>query len=261
MRDRIDTGQISGAVPADLLLDLSVALCPRGDVSPRGDVDPRGDVTEPERPAEVVERCADPRRRAELRQLLGRLDALPPAERKGIVEAFDEVQVRSKLWLIDELARVLDLTGVELLVLGAWYGTLPLLCNLRLQRPPARMLCVDLDPHPCQVGAEVIGSLYPNIGYRCADAMTYDYDTPGSQATVLVNTICEHLPDIAGWWHRLPPGQLVVLQSNNYFPCPDHVNCVRSLAEMTQQTPLSEVLFEGVLPLSLFDRFMLIGRR
>jgi hypothetical protein len=249
MRDQIDVGHRNVAVPVDILLDLSVALCPRGE------------VVEPEHPAEVVERCADPRRRAELGQLLGRFDALPPAERQGIVQALDEVQVRSKLWLIDELARVRDLAGAQLLVLGAWYGTLALLCNLRLERPPARMLCVDVDPHPCQVGAQVIGSRYPNIGYRCADAMSYDYGAPGNQATVVVNTICEHLPDIAGWWRRLPPGQLVVLQSNNYFRCPDHVNCVPSLEEMKEQTPLSEVLFEGVLPLSLFDRFMLIGRR
>jgi hypothetical protein len=231
MRDRIDVGQINVAVPVDILLDLSVALCPRGEVA------------EPKRPAEVVERCADPRRRAELARLLDRFDALPPADRTGIVQALDEVQVRSKLWLIDELDRVCNLAGAELLVLGAWYGTLPLLCNLRLQRPPAHMLCVDIDPRPCQVGEQVIGSRYPNIGYRCADAMSYDYGAPGEQATVVVNTICEHLPDIAGWWRRLPPGQLVVLQSNNYFRCPDHVNCVRSPGEMKEQTPLSEVLF------------------
>lgn len=236
-------------VPADILLDFSVALCPRGE------------VTEPEGPREVVARCADPVRRAELRRFVDGVDALSPVERESLVAAFDEVQVRSKLWLIDELARVVDLARVELLVLGAWYGTLAVLCNLRLAHPPARMLCVDLDPHPCQIGQQVIGSLYPNIEYRCVDAMAYDYAALAGPATVVVNTICEHLPDIAGWWHRLSAGQLVVLQTNNYFPCPDHVNCVNTLDEMKEQTPLSEVLFEGVLSLSLFDRFMLIGRR
>jgi hypothetical protein len=249
VRDQTDAGRIYSGVPADVLLGLSRALCPRGAVAA------------PMRPAEIVEGCADPGQRSELWQFLDCVDALPPAERTGLVEAFDEIQVRSKLWLIDELARVRDLGEVELLVLGAWYGVLPLLCNLRLERPPARMVCVDLDPHPCQVGAEVIGSLYPNIRYRCADVMTYDYRAPGDRTTVVVNTICEHLPAIAQWWHRLPPGQLVVLQSNNYFPCPDHVNCVRSVDEMKAQTPLAEILFEGALPLPLFDRFMLIGHR
>jgi len=71
----------------------------------------------------------------------------------------------------------------------------------------------------------------------------------------------EHLPDIGSWWNRLPPGQLVVLQSNNYFPWPDHVNCVHDVEEMKGQTPLSQVLFEGTLQLPVLDRFMLIGRR
>lgn len=244
MRQRTDP-----PVPPDVLLRFGAALCPRGD---------DGDLTHP---AEVLARFDEAERRTELQRLLARIDALPPTARGRMVESFDRVQVGSKLWLIDELGRVLDLAQVELLVLGAWYGVLPLLCNLRLEQPPARMVCVDIDPAPCRVGAEVIGSLYPNIHYQCADAMTYNYRAPGDPVTVVVNTICEHMPDIAGWWRRLPLGQPVVLQSNDYFRCPDHVNCVRSLDEMKAQTPLSEILFEGVLSLSLFNRFMLIGIR
>ena len=240
--------QRQSPVPARLLVDLGNALCPRRAVEA------------PRSAAEVVESCEDPGRRAELDELLRRLDALPTTERRAVVESLDDVQVRSKLWLIDELARLRELGGAELIVLGAWYGMLPLLFDLRLERPPASMLCVDVDPRPCQVGQEVIGALYPNIRYRCADAMGLDYGAVDPQ-TIVVNTICEHLGDVAGWWARIPPGQLVVLQSNNYFPCPDHVNCVADLAAMKKQTPFGELLFEGVLPLSIFDRFMLIGYR
>jgi SAM-dependent methyltransferase len=240
--------QLPSGVPADILVDLGIALCPRGPVAT------------PRSVAEVVERCEDAGRRSELQELIHRVDGQAPSERAAIVQALDEVQVRSKLWLIDELTRLRDLADAELLVLGAWYGMLPLLFNLRLERPPRSMICVDIDPRPCAVGQEVIGSMYPNIRYHCADVMEYDYEGPGENApTVVVNTICEHLPDVANWWRRLPRGRLVVLQSNNYFPCPDHVNCVRGLDEMREQTPLSEVLYEGVLPLSLFDRFMMIG--
>jgi hypothetical protein len=235
-------------VPTDVLVELAVALCPRNG------------APAPKRPAEVIDSCEDRGRRAELDGLLERLGNLPSSERDGFVEALDEIQVRSKLWLIEELDAVADLASHRLLVLGAWYGTLALICNLRLAHPPSHMLCVDRDPHVCRIGEQVIGALYSNTGYCCADVMTYDYATMGSD-TVMVNTICEHLPDIEGWWLQVPPGQLVVLQTNNYFPCRDHVNCVRSLDEMKDQTPLSEVLFEGVLGLSLFDRFMLIGRR
>lgn len=244
MPQRTDRG-----VPSDILLSLAAALCPRGDNA------------SPMRPAEVLARVEEPERRVELQRLLARIDALPLDVRRRLVEAFDEVQVGSKLWLIDELDQVLDLSRIDLLVLGAWYGVLPLLCNLRLEQPPARMVCVDVDPNPCAVGSQVIRPLYPNTSYQCADAMTYNYPAQADPALVIVNTICEHLPNIAGWWHRLPLGQPVVLQSNDYLRCPDHVNCVRSLDEMKAQTPLSKILFEGVLPLTLFNRFMLIGIR
>lgn len=244
------TNSMASTVPVDILLELSTALCPRGPVA------------EPKTVEEIVERCEDGQRRAELWEFLHRLDKLAPAERTAMVESLDDVQVRSKLWLIDELAQRRDLAEAHLLVLGAWYGVLPFFMNLRLPRPPATMVCVDIDPHPGEVGEEVFGSMYANVSYKCADVMDYDYEAwGGNPGSIVVNTICEHLAELPAWWRRLPAGQFVVLQSNNYLRCCDHVNCVRSTEEMKVQTPLAEVLFEGLLPLSLFDRFMVIGRR
>jgi hypothetical protein len=241
-------GALRSGVEADLIVALGDALCPRGGSSTRS-------------PQDVVRSCPDPQRRRELERLLARIDSWPPSERNDVVEAFDEFQTRSKLWLIDELSGVLDLGRAEMMVVGAWYGVLPLLCHLHLPRPPVHTLCLDVDGRACEVGERTIGALYPTIGYRCADAMTVDYGAAGRPWTVVVNTICEHLPDLPGWWRRIPPGQLVVLQSNDYPGCRDHVNWVHGLDEMKQQTPLSDVLFEGELPLTLFRRFMLIGRR
>ena len=34
---------------------------------------------------------------------------------------------------------------------------------------------------------------------------------------LVINTSCEHLPDFDRWWKRIPAGQQVVLQSNDYF--------------------------------------------
>ena len=42
------------------------------------------------------------------------------------------VQVGSKLWLIDELGRHCDFSASSLVMLGAWYGILPLIINWRL---------------------------------------------------------------------------------------------------------------------------------
>jgi hypothetical protein len=211
----------------------------------------------------VLDRNAD-RDGEELMALLERVEALTPADRRLFAASIDEVQVRSKLWLIDELTRRRGLGGMTMVVLGAWYGVLPLLLNLRLgmASAPARMVCVDISLEAIKLGRRVISPLYPNIEYQVADAMELDYAGVASAlSSVLVNTICEHLPDAKTWWQRVRPGQLTVLQSNNYNRCPDHVNCVDDLEQMKAQTPMSELVYEGTLRLPIFDRFMLIGYR
>ncbi|MXM64272.1 hypothetical protein GR925_12650 [Streptomyces sp. HUCO-GS316] len=198
----------------------------------------------------------------ELNGLIEQLDTLTPTQQRLFAAAVDEVQIRSKLWLIDQLFSRHDIGSATLVVLGAWYGILPLLFNWRLAQPPARMVCIDISADACELGRQVIGQLYPNIEYQVADAMDLDYASLARDpSSVLINTICEHLPEADTWWSRVPVGQLAVLQSNNYDRCPDHVNCVKDLDEMKAQIPLSEMLYEGVLRLPIFDRFMLIGYR
>lgn len=221
-----------------------------------------GPLAQAPRIRRIIDGCGDADWTRDVRVLVDHIDALTPALQRQFSAGIDEIQVRSKLWLIDELASRADLDGATLIVLGAWYGILPLLINWQVKPPPARMICVDISADACALGQQVIGPLYPNIEYRVADAMDLDYaDLARSPSSVLVNTICEHLPDTVTWWARIPAGQLTVLQSNNYDLCPDHVNTVQDLDEMKAQTPMSPLLYAGVLRLPIFDRFMLIGYR
>jgi hypothetical protein len=202
-------------------------------------------------------------RRGEVERFVRDVGGLIAPARQDFAIAMHPVQVNSKLWLIDELARRRQLSRASLLVLGAWYGVLPLLMNWRLTTPPPKMLCIDLDEAACKIGSELIGGLYGNVEYRCADLTELDYaNGAGGSGNVVINTSCEHVPELADWWAHLPPGQLAVLQSNNYHGCPDHVNCVHSLDEFKRQTPMSHLLFAGRLEVAHdLTRFMLIGRR
>jgi hypothetical protein len=95
------------------------------------------------------------------------------------------------------------------------------------------------------------------------DMLSYPVPPPvaGAAPDLVVNTACEHLPDFARWYARIPPGHLVALQSNDYFAIDEHVNCVPDLAAFRAQAPLSDVLFAGARPHKKYTRFMLIGRR
>ena len=74
-----------------------------------------------------------------------------------------------------------------------------------------------------------------------------------------VNTSCEHIEDFQAWYESIPSGQLLLLQSNDFFGVDDHVNCVNSVAEFREQTPMTKRLFSGALPLDKYTRYMTIG--
>jgi hypothetical protein len=89
------------------------------------------------------------------------------------------------------------------------------------------MICIDNNTRTCALGEQVIGPMSPTIEYQVADAMDIDYPhLPPDRSDVVVNTICEHLHDTRSWWQSIPHRQFCVLQSNNYPPYPDQVNCV-----------------------------------
>ena len=212
----------------------------------------------------LLPRVAESGRGPEVEAFIRRVDAvLPDAARRDFAIAVHPVQVRSKLWLLEQLGRHCDFAASSLLVLGGWYGILPLLANWTLAPPPPEMVTIDIDAAACDAGERIVGSAYANVAFRRADAMALDYRALGlAHPPVVVNTICEHLPDLAGWWARIPRGQLVALQSNNHRGCADHVSAVSSLDEFKRQLPVSELLYAGVLPLPPWlDRYMVIGRR
>ena len=86
---------------------------------------------------------------------------------------------------------------------------------------------------------------------------TLDYR---SRPDLIVNTSCEHVGDVRGWLDRLPAGTAVLLQSNDYFAEPEHVNCMTSLSAFEAAARLKNVLYAGELTLKKYTRFMLIGR-
>ena len=98
-----------------------------------------------------------------------------------------------------------------------------------------------------------------------ADAGSLSYDPPGAAhngtRTLIINTSCEHMPPSVDWYGRIPAGTLVAAQSNDYFSCDEHVNCVADLAGFKAQVPMSALYYEGSLRRRRYTRFMLIGRK
>tara|TARA_B100000780_G_C21087309_1_gene438087 strand:- start:238 stop:933 length:696 start_codon:yes stop_codon:yes gene_type:complete len=185
-------------------------------------------------------------------------------------------QLKSKRWVVAELEKINISLGTVYLCAG-WYGTLAaMLFNSTLDIKKIRSFDID---ESCMPIADAVNKPQMINEWKfksiTQDILDIDYqqhtwavwstknnrmskpitDTPNT----IINTSCEHIFDFEEWFDKIPQGKLVVLQSNNFFEVPGHVNCVNDLDDFASQAPLSEILYEGTLELPKYDRFMRVG--
>lgn len=186
---------------------------------------------------------------------------------KDIVHALDINHWRSKQWLVDEMSKIYtrlygdDDHWRDIYVAGGWYGLLPHLLRKRYPSNEVHIISADSDPM-----AEYYGyKIFPDrdIQYRTENSL----QSPTVEtARVVVNTSCEHMEhkELADWIRKKHRNSLIVLQSNNYFELPSHINCFTSLEEFTDYVscslPRGWIGYKGELDLGDFKRFMVIGR-
>ena len=191
-------------------------------------------------------------------------------------DCFSRGQLESKQWLVNELTKCDVELGTVFLCAG-WYATLAtMLFESDIKVDKIRSF--DLDP-TCVDIAEVFNKPWVMDDWKfkasTKDVMNINYefdryqvirsdgttcslcDTPDT----IINTSCEHIPDFAEWYAKIPDGKLVILQSNNYYEVDEHVNCVKDIKEFKKMAPMTRVLYDGELELPKYKRFMLIGTK
>jgi len=186
------------------------------------------------------------------------------APREDLSVAFNHKQIASKAWLRDQLYETLGGEHEHIWVLGGWYGVLSAMLLDDRRFTIGRITTIDLDP-ACQPVAKLLNRralAEGRFAALSADMNALDYGSAGTDApSLIVNTSCEHLPDVPRWLARLAPGQRVALQSNDYFAVPEHLSSVPDLEAFVAQAGLAQVAFKGALPSKNYTRFMLIGAR
>lgn len=183
--------------------------------------------------------------------------------------AFMSGQIRSKIWMISKLENyVPTLIGsrpVTIWLLGGWYGMTAFLMASRDRLRVASYQTFDIDPH-ATAGALVLNeSLVASELFKAQtlDVSLLDYEAHGVYPDIVINTSVEHMPD-DNWWHSIPSGMIVVLQSNDMPHDDDHVSNVTSVSEICDRYKFDEIFFTGDISLNsdeLFRRFMVIGRK
>ena len=183
--------------------------------------------------------------------------------------ALNKNQIASKMWLAESLLDAMGPDLGEVTILGGWFGVLGAVLLHDPRFTIGRVVSIDIDPR-CAAIAGSLNATHVRTGRfvaRTADMLEIDYaaavtGSAGSRGDDLViNTSCEHLAEFGRWYERIPAGKRLVLQSNDYFACDQHVNCVPDLAAFRAQAPMRDVLFAGERRMRRYVRFMLIGRK
>jgi hypothetical protein len=200
----------------------------------------------------------------------------------ALQDAFSRGQVQSKIWLATELSKVKkDFDMVY--VLAGWFGQLTSYFDAAdINYNKIRIM--DIDPVACEISDKIFNATkLENYKVKSVERDLTDYDWlsrtgceyilknyNNNQETkektspdLIINTSAEHFHE--RWYHKfanrpLETNPIFVIQTNNLFNVPEHINCVHSIDEMKIKFPMDEVLFEGELQLKGYKRFMLIGR-
>jgi hypothetical protein len=173
-------------------------------------------------------------------------------------EAFNHKQVASKMWARDQLFATLGGRFERIWIMGGWYGVLAAMIFDDQRFSAGEIASFDIDPGVAAVALTLNAKAGSRFKAITADMFAVDYSEPPD---LVINTSCEHVADLGAWLDRLTRGTAVLLQSNNYFAEPEHINCMASLAAFEKAASLSTLLYSGELVLRKYTRFMLVGRR
>ncbi len=187
-------------------------------------------------------------------------------------QALSKGQVRSKVWLRDKLVELKVTAELKnILVLCGWAGGLSRILSEKI---PAQYVSVDIDPDCFEIAKRLNKLLEIQGEYKSVTQNIFDLNLSDPQffndlklrsqfypIDLVINTSCEHIADFSSWYNSIPDGQLLVLQSNDFFDCKEHLNCSKDLDEFKASAPMKELLFAGELNLQKYNRFMLIGRK
>jgi hypothetical protein len=175
-----------------------------------------------------------------------------------LANAFNHKQVASKMWGRQALFETLGGKFRRIAILGGWYGALAAMFFDDARFEIEAIDSFDIDPHVGAVAETLNGAWKDRFRALTADMYTLPYAELG--ADLVINTSCEHIGDLPAWLALLPKGTRILLQSNDYFSEPTHINCVPSLDAFIAQTQLGAIDFAGSLPTKNYTRFMLIGQ-
>lgn len=198
----------------------------------------------------------------------------------AIQDAMSRSQMRSKIWLVEELSKI-NSNYDNVAVMAGWFGQLKTIYDKRLTY--SKMRIIELDRIACEISDYIfnitnlenykVKSVNADINNLTLHKNGYEWDVENFKEgtkysekflpNLIINTSAEHMAE--DWFFQIKfkemeSDPIVAIQSNNLFDLEEHINCVHSVDHMKKKFPMREVLYEGELQLKGYKRVMLIGK-
>jgi len=202
---------------------------------------------------------------------------------KILSDALSRSQMRSKIWLVNELSKI-NKNFDNIVLLAGWYGQLiDLFGNQSMNEITfAKFRNIELDKDCClesdynfnlrRLEDHKVKAINADINNLTLHENGYEWEIENFKTAeiyiekflpdLIINTSSEHMS--TEWFNQIrfkkwTKKPLVVIQNNNFFGIPEHVNCVHSIDHMKKVFPMEKILYEGELQLKGYKRVMLIG--
>ena len=190
---------------------------------------------------------------------------------------FSRGQIQSKIWLVEELKKIITGPIDTLVHYGGWYATIAYFLfkefDIRqyynIEQDKKCVWIGDFFNYPQYNNSWKYKGVFMDVNdihYNKDNeftAHTQNKQQEKIQLTVkpnfILNTSCEHMDET--WYKNLPDGTFVALQTNDYFSNEQHSNCVGGINEAIAKYPMTELYYSGSLDTQLYNRFMLIGKK
>lgn len=175
-------------------------------------------------------------------------------------DSLSDGQTASKLWIIDELKN-LNLPIKSVNVFGGWVG---LLCRFLFEYLDCQTVAnVEIDETLLTVN-NFLNKMTYGERFKFIHNDMYEFDYQNDPVDLYINTSGEHIVSIADWIEMIPENKLVLVQSNNFFFHPTHINCVNTAEELKAQilnsSNIKSIEYCGTLKLPIYNRFMVIAK-
>lgn len=187
--------------------------------------------------------------------------------------AFSHGQIQSKLWLCQQFEPNISKNS-NIIILASWYNVLGMMLALRRPNYYKKIIGVEKNEESIEIANKICDAWMINDDQlikhdkgSIQDLTYWDFD----QYDAIINTSVEDISSNR-WYHQVPKGKLLALQSNNLTP--EKVSKYKDwvildpnpdMETFKEKYHMDEIIFEGKIDFDYGDlkysRYMLIGKK